>query len=53
MYVVVACVTAYGSLVAADLADEYAGWTVKAKDSNPDPNPNPNPTPTLTPTPNS
>ena len=50
---VVACVTAYGSLVAADLADEYAGWTVRTKDSNPDPNPNPNPTPTLTPTPNS
>ena len=50
---VVACVTAYGSLVAADLADEYAGWTVKAEDSNPDPKPNLTPTPTLTSTHNS
>jgi hypothetical protein len=32
VYVVVACVAAYGSLVAADLAVEYTSWTVKAKD---------------------
>ena len=31
-HVVAACVLAYGSLSAADLAIEYADWTVKAKD---------------------
>jgi len=32
VYVVVACVTAYSSLVASDLVVEYTNWTVKAKD---------------------